>query len=109
MTTLKTAKQPAPKTSKLDEKLVASEVLSTIETESHRPSAIVTILSGKYDQNTILKTLLTLEKEGRVERDSKKAWIAKGGEKQQQKKEKEKAKSKEKQKEKEKDKDKDKE
>ncbi len=107
MKTLKAAKQPAPKTTKFDEKLVASEVLSTIEAESHRPSAIVSILSGKYDQNTVLKMLLTLEKEGRVERDSKKAWIAKGGEKQQQKKEKEKAKSKGKQKEKEKDKEKD--
>lgn len=106
MKTLKAAKQPAPKTTKFDEKLVASEVLSTIEAESHRPSAIVSILSGKYDQNTVLKMLLTLEKEGRVERDSKKAWIAKGGEKQ-QKKEKEKAKSKGKQKEKEKDKEKD--
>jgi hypothetical protein len=96
MTTSKVAKQSAPKTTRLDERLFASEVLSTIETEPHRPSAIVSILSGKYDQNTILKTLLTLEKEGRVERDSKKAWIAKGGEKQQQKREKEKTKSKEK-------------
>jgi hypothetical protein len=107
MKTLRAAKQPAPMTTKLDEKLVASEVLSTIETESHRPSAIVGILSGKYDQNTVLKMLLALEKEGRVERDSKKTWIAKGGEKQQQKKEKEKAKSKGKQKEKDKDKEKD--
>ena len=104
MKTLKAAKQSAPKTTKLDEKFVASEVLSTIETESHRPSAIVSILRGKYDQNTVLKTLLTLEKEGRVERDSKKTWIAKGGEKQ-QKKEKERAKSKGKQKEKDKEKD----
>jgi hypothetical protein len=45
----------------------------------------------------VLKTLLILEKQGKVERDTKKAWIAKGGaKKEQKKKEKEKAKPKDK-------------
>jgi hypothetical protein len=92
MTTPKGVKETA-KTTNVDEKLPVSDVLSTIGAESHRPSAIVGILKGKYDQNTVLKTLLTLEKEGKVERDTAKAWIAKGGGKQ-QKKEKEKAKPK---------------
>lgn len=96
MATLKGVKETALKSIKVDEKLVASDILSAIVAESHRPSAIVNILNRKYDQNTVLKTLLTLEKEGKVERDTKKAWIAKGGEKQQKKKEKEKAKPKEK-------------
>jgi hypothetical protein len=96
MTARKGVKDTAQKTTKIDEKIAASDIVSAIASESHRPSAIVTVLNGKYDQNTVLKTLLTLEKDGKVERDSKKAWIAKGGEKQLKKKEKEKAKSKEK-------------
>jgi hypothetical protein len=104
MKTPKDVKETVPKTTKADEKLVASDVLSAIRTESHRPSAIVSILNRKYDQNTVLKSLLTLEKEGKVERDTTKAWIAKGGEKPQQKKDKEKAKLKDKDKEKEKEK-----
>jgi hypothetical protein len=96
MTNPKIMKVTAPKTVKADEKLIVSDVLSSIEAESHRPSAIVNILRRKYDQNEVLKTLLALEKEGKVERDTKKAWIAKGAEKQQKKREKEKAKPKEK-------------
>jgi hypothetical protein len=94
MTTPKGVKETA-KASKMDESLPVSDVLSAIVNESHRPSAIVGILRRKYDQNTVLRTLLTLEKEGKVERDTKKAWIARGGVKQ-QKKEKEKAKPKDK-------------
>ena len=63
---------------KPDESRLESDVLSVIEVESHRPNAIARALNGRYDQNAILKALLKLEKEGKAERESKKAWIAKG-------------------------------
>jgi hypothetical protein len=63
---------------KPDENQLESDVLSVIEAESHRPNAIFHALNRKYDQNAILKVLLKLEKEGKAERESKKAWIAKG-------------------------------
>jgi hypothetical protein len=66
------------KMTKTDEKQLESEVLSAIEAEAHRPSAIVNILRRKYDQNAIVKTLIALEKDGKAEREGKKAWIAKG-------------------------------
>jgi len=96
-------KESAQQKPKADEKSAESDILSAIGAESHRPSAIVSILNRKYDQNTVMKILLTLEKQGKVERDTKKAWIAKGGVKQLKKKEKEKEKEKEKAKPKEKD------
>ena len=97
MTALKGVKEPAQQKPKVDEKSAESDILSAIVSESHRPSAIVSILKRKYDQNTVLKTLLLLEKQGKVERDTEKAWIAKGGaKKEQKKKEKEKAKPKDK-------------
>ncbi len=94
MKPLKGAKEATADKPKSDEKLIESDILSAIGAESHRPGAIVSILNRKYDQNTVLKTLLALEKEGKAERDTKKAWIAKGGVKQQKKKEKAKPKDK---------------
>ena len=67
-----------PKKHGTDEKQLESEVLSAIAVEAHRPHAILNILRGKYDQNTVVKALIALEKEGKVERDGSKAWIAKG-------------------------------
>jgi hypothetical protein len=97
MTAPKGVKEAAQQNPKVDEKSAESDILSAILAESHRPNAIVSILNKKYDQNTVLKTLLILEKQGKVERDTKKAWIAKGGaKKEQKKKEKEKAKPKDK-------------
>jgi hypothetical protein len=63
---------------KVDEKQIELEVLSAIEAEAHRPGAIANILRGKYDRNTIVKTLVTLEKDGKAQREGAKAWIAKG-------------------------------
>jgi len=98
MSTSKVAKQSKAKTPEPDEGQLESEILSVIEEESHRPSAIANALRRKYCQNSILKALLKLEKEGKVERESKKAWIAKGRGKGKEKeigKEKEKEKNKE--------------
>jgi hypothetical protein len=100
MASSEAVEQPKTKTHERSEDQLDSEVLSAIEGESHRPSAITNVLHKKYDQNAVLKALIRLEKEGKVERDSKKAWIAKGkaGDKG---KEKEKRKDKDKEKEKE--------
>ncbi len=54
-------------------------VLAIIKTDSHRPSAITGILKGRHvecDNNTVVQSLNTLEKEGLVERFTSKAWIA---------------------------------
>jgi hypothetical protein len=64
--------------SKVDEKKLELDILSAISSEAHRPSAIVNILGRRYDQNKIVKTLIALEKDGNVEREGSKAWIAKG-------------------------------
>jgi len=97
MASSKVTKQLKAKTPEPDEDRLESEILLVIEDESHRPSAIANALRKKYGQNSIVKALLKLEREGKVERESKKAWIAKG-----------KSKGKDKEKEKEKDKEKDK-
>jgi hypothetical protein len=80
MASSKAEKEPESKMGKGDGKELASLVLAAIDSEPHKPHAIVSILKGRYDQNAVLKALLALEKEGRVQRDGKKAWIAKGKE-----------------------------
>ena len=55
------------------------QVLAIIRTDSHRPSAITGILKGRHvecDNNSVVQSLNTLEKEGLVERFTSKAWIA---------------------------------
>lgn len=52
-------------------------VLATINTESHRPRAIVGIIKHILDRNTVVQTLNRLEQNGLVERISAKAWKAK--------------------------------
>ena len=95
MASSKVTKQPKEETPEPDGIQLESEVLSVIAVESHRPSAIAGALRHRHDQNAILKTLLKLEKEGKVERESKKAWIAKGkGKKKEKEKDKEKDESK---------------
>lgn len=52
-------------------------VLATIETEAHRPRAIVGIIKHVLDRNTVVQTLNRLEQNNLVERVSAKAWKAK--------------------------------
>ena len=52
-------------------------VLATINTESHRPGAIVGIIKRVLDRNVVIQTLNRLETNGLVERVSSKAWKAK--------------------------------
>ncbi len=55
------------------------QILAIIRTDSHRPSAITGILKGRHvecDNNSVVQSLNTLEKEGLVERFTTKAWIA---------------------------------
>ncbi len=52
-------------------------VLAAIQTESHRPHAIVRIIKRTLDQNQVVQILNRLEQNGLVERVSAKAWKAK--------------------------------
>ena len=52
-------------------------VLAAIETESHRPKAIVRIIKGTLDQNQVVQILNRLEQNNLVERVTGKAWKAK--------------------------------
>jgi DNA-binding HxlR family transcriptional regulator len=52
-------------------------VLAAIDTESHRPKAIVRIIKHTLDRNVVVQTLNRLEQNKLVERVSAKAWKAK--------------------------------
>ncbi|NVM54008.1 MAG: hypothetical protein HWN66_09940 [Candidatus Helarchaeota archaeon] len=52
-------------------------VLAAIETESHRPRAIVRIIKRILDRNQVIQILNRLELNNLVERVSTKAWKAK--------------------------------
>lgn len=52
-------------------------ILAAIETEAHRPRAIVRIIKHTLDRNKIVQTLNRLEQNNLVERVSAKAWKAK--------------------------------
>ncbi len=52
-------------------------VLTAIETEAHRPRAIVRIIKRTLDQNQVVQILNRLEQNNLVERISGKAWKAK--------------------------------
>lgn len=52
-------------------------VLATINTEAHRPRAIVGIIKHIIDRNIVVQTLNRLEQNNLVERVSAKAWKAK--------------------------------
>ena len=52
-------------------------ILAAIETEAHRPRAIVRIIKQTLDRNQVIQILNRLEQNGLVERISAKAWKAK--------------------------------
>ncbi|MFX1294443.1 MAG: hypothetical protein ACFFD2_06260 [Promethearchaeota archaeon] len=52
-------------------------ILAAIETESHRPRAIVRIIKRILNRNQVVQILNRLEQNGLVERISSKAWKAK--------------------------------
>ncbi|MHA1267500.1 MAG: hypothetical protein ACTSRS_19855 [Candidatus Helarchaeota archaeon] len=52
-------------------------ILAAIDTEAHRPRAIVRIIKGVLDQNQVVQILNRLEQNNLVERISEKAWKAK--------------------------------
>lgn len=52
-------------------------ILAAIDTESHRPRAIVHIIKRIIDKNQVVQLLNRLEKNGLVERTSTKAWKVK--------------------------------
>ena len=78
MPSLKVIGSSKPKEPGFDEKQLESEVLSAIESEAHRPGAIVNILRGRYDRNAVVKSLIALEKDGKAKREGSRAWVAKG-------------------------------
>ena len=52
-------------------------VIAAIESEAHRPRAIVRIIKGTLNRNRVVQILNRLEQNGLVERVSAKAWKAK--------------------------------
>lgn len=55
-------------------------ILGLILADSRRPGTICSILKKRFDcnQNDVVQALLDLEKRGLVEKQSTKAWTAKG-------------------------------
>ncbi|MHA1784580.1 MAG: hypothetical protein ACTSVY_06635 [Candidatus Helarchaeota archaeon] len=59
----------------IDESLYEELVLHAIEKEPRRPKTIVRIIKGVLTQNEVVVILNRLEKKGKVERNSTKAWM----------------------------------
>ena len=72
------AKKGKGKTQEEDSETLLYEelILAAIQTEPHRPSAIVKICKNKLNQNQVVQILNKLKAKGKVKETSNKAWQA---------------------------------